>query len=134
MMLSLPVARERAFRRAIETGRMTDLAVVHARQEREGYTACFGRSMGACPQIGCRWFDECMELMAFVPVSRLGHLSMGASENRVAAGGDAALADQFNWRAGAVGGDVELGGGVFANDGAARFTADRVRASVACSS
>lgn len=134
MMLPLPVARERAFRRAIETGRMADLALIHARQEREGFTACFGRATGACAQIGCRWFDDCMDLMAFVPVERLSRLSMAAGPNTVAAGVDSADSNYLNWRAAAVGGDAGVGGDVFADDRAARFTAERVRASVACSS
>lgn len=66
-MIPLVAAVDRAARRAIETGLLTDLRLIHRYQQAEGHQACFGRMQRPCPHARCRWHRECMELMAFVP-------------------------------------------------------------------
>ena len=61
-MLSVADARDRAIRRAIETGEMAEMDFIHAVQQAEGYQTCFGRTEEACSQMGCRWRDGCIAL------------------------------------------------------------------------
>jgi len=100
-MLSIPDARERAFRHAISSGRMADIGMIHARQAAEGHDSCFGRVMQACPRSNCRWHRDCMELMAFVP-RRQGRdieLSVIAAGSTLGGGDNVRGLGQFEWRA-----------------------------------
>jgi len=75
-MLDFRSARDRAVRRAIETGHMPNIDVIHARQKMEGYEPCFGRSERVCQRTGCRWHGDCAELASFHPVRGLGMRDM----------------------------------------------------------
>lgn len=71
-MLDLRSARDRAMRRAIETGHMPNMDIIHARQKMEGYDPCFGRTDKVCQRTGCRWHGDCAQLAMFRPVHGLG--------------------------------------------------------------
>jgi hypothetical protein len=71
-MLDFRSARDRAMRRAIETGQMPNMDVIHARQKLDGFEPCFGRSENVCQRAGCRWHDDCAALASFHPQCRLG--------------------------------------------------------------
>src|SRR5512140_1018643 len=71
-MLDLRSARDRAMRRAIETGHMPNMDIIHARQKMEGFEPCFGRTEAVCHRSSCRWHGDCAELARFRPVRGLG--------------------------------------------------------------
>lgn len=71
-MLDILAARDRAVRRAVETGIMPNIDLIHAHQRREGFDPCFGRTENVCHRSGCRWFEECAALAVFKPQSRFG--------------------------------------------------------------
>ncbi len=71
-MLDILAARDRAVRRAVETGLMPNIDLIHAHQRREGFEPCFGRTENVCHCSDCRWFEECAALAMFKPRSRLG--------------------------------------------------------------
>ncbi|HVP10021.1 MAG TPA: hypothetical protein VMV94_02420 [Phycisphaerae bacterium] len=71
-MLDFRSARDRAMRRAIETGHMPNMDVIHARQKMEGFEPCFGRTEMVCQRTGCRWHGDCAALATFRPVRGLG--------------------------------------------------------------
>ncbi len=62
-MLSVPAARDRALRHAIQTGDLAEMDFIHAIQEAESHTPCFGRMEGPCEHVNCRWYAECMALL-----------------------------------------------------------------------
>jgi hypothetical protein len=71
-MLDLRSARDRAIRRAIVTGQMPNMDIIHARQKMDGFEPCFGRSEKVCQRTGCRWHCDCAELATFRPAGGLG--------------------------------------------------------------
>ncbi len=66
-MLDLRAARDRAVWRAVETGEMANMDLIHARQVKDGFTPCFGRSEGVCSQKHCCFHAECAALSMFKP-------------------------------------------------------------------
>jgi hypothetical protein len=78
IMLDIHIARDRAVRRAIDTGEMPNLDLIQTIQRTEGSRPCFGRAEEQCPQLNCRWHSQCMALTAYhpkawaVPASRRG--------------------------------------------------------------
>ncbi len=64
-MLNIHAARDRAVRRAIETGDMPNLDLIHTMQKAGGYTPCFGRAEGACHETVCRFHGECTSLAGY---------------------------------------------------------------------
>ncbi len=62
-MLTVSEARERAMRRAVETGELADMQFIHAIQSSEGVAPCFGRMTGPCDRVTCRWHKQCMALL-----------------------------------------------------------------------
>ncbi len=64
-MLEACAARDRAIRRAIETGELPNMDLIHASQRAEGHRLCFGRAEGYCPEATCRWWSQCMDLATF---------------------------------------------------------------------
>lgn len=66
-MLDLRAARDRAVWRAVETGDMANMDLIHARQEKDGFIPCFGRSEAVCSQSHCSFHTECAALASFQP-------------------------------------------------------------------
>jgi hypothetical protein len=66
-MLDIRTARDRAYRRAIETGEMPNFDLIHTMQTAGGYQPCFGRAQGSCDQTVCRFHVDCMALATFQP-------------------------------------------------------------------
>ncbi|MBN1505369.1 MAG: Rho termination factor N-terminal domain-containing protein [Sedimentisphaerales bacterium] len=48
----------------INTGKMKKLELVHAIQEAEGFSPCYGRSNGSCPWTQCCWRGDCFKAKA----------------------------------------------------------------------
>jgi hypothetical protein len=71
-MLDIPAARDRAIRRAIETGQMPNMDLIHATQRSEGFEPCFGRCTHTCDRHSCRWYADCAALANFSAPRRLG--------------------------------------------------------------
>jgi hypothetical protein len=68
-LLDVRIARERALRCAIQTGRLADMNLIHAIQRSAGHEPCFGRAGEPCPETRCRWYEPCMVLTEFAPLS-----------------------------------------------------------------
>ena len=64
-MLSVREARARAVERAIRTGELPNLDLIHQMQRSEGFVPCFGRAEQKCPHADCRWHPRCMALVGF---------------------------------------------------------------------
>jgi len=64
-MLDIRTARDRAVRRAVETGEMPNLDLIHQIQKTEGHHPCFGRCEGFCGEVRCRWHGQCMALSSY---------------------------------------------------------------------
>lgn len=58
-MLSYAAARDRAIRRAVETGQLAEMEFIHTVQAAEGFQPCFGRAEEPCDRFQCRWHAEC---------------------------------------------------------------------------
>lgn len=71
-MLDVHTARDRAVRRAIQTGEMPNLDLIHTMQKAEGCQPCFGRTESPCAETICRWHEQCMALSAFSPTALPG--------------------------------------------------------------
>jgi hypothetical protein len=69
-MLDIHIARDRAVRRAIDTGDMPNIDLIHAIQRTEGLRPCFGRAEEHCPCGTCRWHSQCMALVAYCPAAQ----------------------------------------------------------------
>ena len=63
-MLSIRDARDRAVQRAILTGELPNLDLIHQIQRFEGGAPCFGRLDRECANTSCAWYDQCMALLA----------------------------------------------------------------------
>jgi hypothetical protein len=74
-MLSLTQARDRAVRRAIETGELANMDFIHMIQRAEGFQPCFGLTENRCFQGGCRWHPECVALAETRTFARESSLS-----------------------------------------------------------
>jgi hypothetical protein len=68
-MLTIQQAKGRALRRAVSTGQMVDMALVHRIQKTEGNPVCFGLAEAHCDRVTCRWHSECMALLEVKVVS-----------------------------------------------------------------
>ncbi len=62
-MLSYAAARDRALRRAVQTGTLAEMDFIHDVQQAEGLVPCFGRMEMPCDRVACRWYAECMALL-----------------------------------------------------------------------
>jgi hypothetical protein len=69
-MLSVHVARDRAIKRAIDTGDLPNIDLIHTIQRTEGYRPCFGLAEEHCQKATCRWHSQCMALLAYRPAAR----------------------------------------------------------------
>ncbi|MCB9892581.1 MAG: hypothetical protein H6833_13095 [Planctomycetes bacterium] len=54
------VARRRARELGIEIEGHSMTTLIHAIQEREGYSRCFSIGKTACPEYGCAWRASCI--------------------------------------------------------------------------
>ena len=63
-MLSIREAKDRAVSRAIRTGELPNIDLIHQIQRFEGHAPCFGRCERACPETGCPWYARCMVLLS----------------------------------------------------------------------
>ena len=63
-MLTIRQAKERAVRRAILTGDLPNIDLIHRIQRFEGAAPCFGRLEHECANTTCPWYDQCTALLA----------------------------------------------------------------------
>ena len=63
-MLSVREARDRAVQRAIRTGELSNIDVIHQTQVADGNEPCFARLEVPCRRTQCKWFDACNALLA----------------------------------------------------------------------
>jgi len=63
-MLSVREAKDRAVRRAILTGELPNIDLIHRIQRFEGSAPCFGRLEQECTNTACPWYDQCTALTA----------------------------------------------------------------------
>jgi hypothetical protein len=53
--------REKAKNLGVKTGKMKKTELIHAIQNAEGFTACFGKSNGYCSQEACCFRYDCLK-------------------------------------------------------------------------
>jgi hypothetical protein len=64
-MLTVREAKDRAVERAICTGDLPNIDLIHTIQRADGLQPCFGRPERQCPNTRCPWYTQCMALVAF---------------------------------------------------------------------
>ena len=60
--MKMPELRAKAKSLGIKPGKMKKMDLVHAIQMAEGYTPCFGRSGGYCPNLDCCFMADCLKI------------------------------------------------------------------------
>ena len=60
--ISMPEIRVKAKALGITPGKMKKAELIHAIQQAEGYTPCFGRSNGQCAYIDCCFMKDCLKV------------------------------------------------------------------------
>ena len=58
--MNMEAIRKKANALGVDPGKLKKAALIHAIQKFEGYTACFGKSKGACPFMDCCWREDCL--------------------------------------------------------------------------
>jgi len=59
--MKLDDIREKAKAMGIKTGKLRKAKLIHAIQEAEGNTPCFGKAVnGECDQTECLWREDCL--------------------------------------------------------------------------
>lgn len=59
--IKMPQIREKAKALGITPGKMKKAELIHAIQQAEGYTPCFGKSNGHCPYTECCFRGDCLK-------------------------------------------------------------------------
>jgi hypothetical protein len=54
--------RKKAKTLGVNPGKMEKTELIHAVQQAEGYTACFGKSNGQCPYTDCCFMQDCLKV------------------------------------------------------------------------
>lgn len=62
--MSMPEIKIKAKALGIRPGKMKKTELIHAIQETEGCTPCFGRSGGECPNTDCCFMPDCLKIRA----------------------------------------------------------------------
>jgi hypothetical protein len=62
-MLSIREAKDRAVERAIDSGVLPNIDLIHQVQRFEGVVPCFGRLDHVCSNTSCAWYGQCMALL-----------------------------------------------------------------------
>ncbi len=57
--MTMSELKDKARRLGMKTGKMRKTDLVHAMQEAEGFTPCYGIPNGFCPQMECCFRDDC---------------------------------------------------------------------------
>ncbi len=60
--MKMPEIRKKAKSLGITPGKMKKAELIHAVQQAEGYTACFGRSNGQCVHADCCFMQDCIKI------------------------------------------------------------------------
>jgi hypothetical protein len=60
--MRIPEVREKAKGLGITPSRMKKAELIHAIQQAEGYTPCFGTSNGQCPYNDCCFMQDCLKI------------------------------------------------------------------------
>lgn len=60
--MKMPELKEKAKALGVALGRKKKAELIHTVQEAEGYTPCFGRSNGQCPQSDCCFMEDCVKI------------------------------------------------------------------------
>ncbi len=64
--MKLNEIKEKAKSLGINAGKMKKAELIHAIQQAEGNTPCFGRSNGQCPHTNCCFIDDCLKVCVTV--------------------------------------------------------------------
>jgi hypothetical protein len=60
--ITMSEIRDKAKNFGINPGKMNKVELIHAIQVAEGYSTCYGRSNGQCPQMECCFRVDCLKL------------------------------------------------------------------------
>ena len=58
----MPELKEKAGNLGIQTGKMKKTEVIHAIQNAEHYTPCYGTTNGQCSQLECCFRGDCLKV------------------------------------------------------------------------
>lgn len=62
--MTMPEIKAKAKSLGIHPGKMKKVELIHAIQEAEWCTPCYGRSNGDCPWTECCWRVDCLKVKA----------------------------------------------------------------------
>jgi len=60
--MKMPEIRDKAKALGTNPGKMKKVELIHAIQQAEGNTACFGTSNGYCPYTDCCFMQDCLKI------------------------------------------------------------------------
>ncbi|MHC4123347.1 MAG: SAP domain-containing protein [Planctomycetota bacterium] len=60
--MKMSEVKEKAVALAVAPKKMKKVELIHAIQQAEGCTPCFGRSDGQCPNIDCCFIGDCLKV------------------------------------------------------------------------
>ena len=60
--IKMPEIRKKAKALGITPGKMKKVELIHAIQQAEGCTPCFGKSNGYCPNTDCCFMQDCLKI------------------------------------------------------------------------
>jgi len=60
--MKIAAIKEKAKALGIKPGKMKKTELIHAVQQAENYTPCFGTSNGYCKQSQCCFFQDCIKI------------------------------------------------------------------------
>jgi hypothetical protein len=60
--LTMTEIRIKAKGLGLNPGKMNKTEIIHTIQAAEGYSPCYGRSNGQCPQTNCCWRADCLKV------------------------------------------------------------------------
>ncbi|MFQ6035927.1 MAG: SAP domain-containing protein [Sedimentisphaerales bacterium] len=63
--MNMPEIKVKAKALGITPGKMKKVELIHAIQQAEGCTPCFGRSNGQCPYTDCCFMNDCLKVKLF---------------------------------------------------------------------
>ena len=62
--MKVPEIKQKAKDLGIQPGKMKKTELIHAIQQAEGCTPCFGQSNGQCSQADCCFIQDCLKTVA----------------------------------------------------------------------
>lgn len=62
VLMKMTELRDKAKGLGLRPGKMKKTELVRAIQKQEGFSDCYGRSCGACQNVGCSFISDCLKV------------------------------------------------------------------------